>query len=135
MKNTTAPISIDTNIIIRLCVNDVPHQVELANQCLKTHTAIYVSDTAVIEASFVLDNIYQFDRAQTAKTLLAILRQPNIICRLELFEQAFAHFLEHPPLSLEDCYLVLDAESQQATPLLTFDKKLAKQLQHAELLA
>ncbi len=134
MRRTTALISIDTNILLRLCVNDEPAQVTAANRCLEAHLNVCVSTIAVLEAMYVMTNIYSFDRQRAVLTLEAILRQPNIICDSELFERAFPHYLEHPKLSLEDCCLAIEAHFKQAVPLYTFDRKLANQLEYTSLL-
>lgn len=134
MPNTTAPISIDTNVVLRLCVGDVPAQVAAANRLLAGAALVYIDDVAVIEAVYVMNRSYDFSREATAETLLALLTQPNVQCRLAELQQALHYFCQHPALSFEDCYLAVQARANQAVPLYTFDRKLANQLQHADLL-
>ncbi|HEX7632897.1 MAG TPA: hypothetical protein VF401_01075, partial [Candidatus Saccharimonadales bacterium] len=71
-------ISIDTNIVLRLCVGDVPAQVEAANHLLAKHAQVHISDLAISEAVFVLSRNYKFSRTETAETIIALLTQPSI---------------------------------------------------------
>ncbi len=134
MPNTTAPISIDTNVVLRLCVGDMPSQVAAANKLLKSSGSVRIDDVAVIETVYVMNRGYNFNREEIAETLLALLTQPNVRCYLAGLQLALRYYCKHPALSFEDCYLTVQAEANQTVPLYTFDRKLANQLQHAELL-
>jgi len=127
--------SLDTSILVRLCVGDVPKQVAAANHLLATNPKLAVADAAIIEAEHVLQSWYRYDRDRITKTLQMLLSQPNLNCNRTLFGEALAHYQKHPALSLVDCCLAIYAKLGNAAPLLTFDRKLANQLQHAELLA
>lgn len=134
MKKTASPISIDTNIVIRLCIYDDPLQSDLANNLFDSHSSIHISDLSLVESAFVLTKHYKLSRAQTCHTLRNLISQPNINCNKELFKQAFEAYENHPSLSLEDCCLTLYAQLNNAAPLFTFDKKLANQLPNTKLL-
>lgn len=125
--------SLDANVVLRLLLQDVPEQHELAVSLLRSPGALVVSDTALIETIFVLGRAYELSRPQQAEAILGLLRQPDIAGSVEHFESAFALFLAHPKLSFEDCYLLVEAERSGDRPLWTFDKKLATQTD-AELL-
>jgi predicted nucleic acid-binding protein len=45
-----------------------------------------------------------------------------------------SHYVNHPKLSFEDCYLAETANQNNAEPLYTLDRKLAAQHQSVELL-
>jgi predicted nucleic acid-binding protein len=58
---------------------------------------------------------------------------PELDGNRALFAKALPLFATHPALSLEDCCLSVYAELDGATPLWTFDQKLARQVTGAEL--
>ena len=118
--------SIDSNVILRLLVNEVPAQYDAARRLLASGEFV-VSDIAVIETCFVLGRVYQLDRNQQVHAMLGFLAQPNIHADLARFVGVFAGYVEHPTLSLEDCYLVAVA-AEDGPPLFTFDRKLAGQV-------
>lgn len=125
--------SLDANVVLRLLLDDVPQQHQLAVALVRLPVTLAVSDTALIETIFVLGRAYELSRPQQAEAILGLLRQPGITGSVEYFESAFALYLAHPKLSFEDCYLVVAAERSGDRPLWTFDKKLATQTD-AELL-
>jgi predicted nucleic acid-binding protein len=118
---------LDANVILRLLLNDVPAHHAAAIALLATGDSFAVSDTAMIETTFVLGRAYHLTREQQREAIVGMLGQPKISGSLELFETAFELYLAHPKLSFEDCYLVSVAGRTGAVPLWTFDKKLAHQ--------
>jgi predicted nucleic acid-binding protein len=125
--------SLDANVVLRLLLDDVPEQHELALLLLREHGPLSVSDIAFIETIFVLGRAYGLTRAQQSQAVLGLLRQPGIVGSTELFERAFDNYAGHSKLSFEDCYLVAAANLSGNGPLWTFDKKLASQTE-AQLL-
>lgn len=119
--------SLDANVILRLLLNDVPAHHAAALALLSAGDSFAVSDTAMIETIFVLGRAYELTREQQREAVVGVLGQQNISGSLELFEAAFELYLAHPKLSFEDCYLVSVAEKSGASPLWTFDRKLANQ--------
>lgn len=127
-------ISVDTNVLVRLFINENRAQSVLAQKCLETYDSVQIADTAIIETTYVLSDRYQLGRKKTCRYIKELLLHPKISCNRKLFNKALYLYENHPALSIEDCCLAVYAELNNAIPLLTFDQKLAKQLQHAELL-
>lgn len=128
-------VSFDTNLIIRMLVKrDHPRQSEAIARSVASNTAIHLADLTIVESVFVLAKHYQLPRPAIAQFFRAVFRDAKFHCNRPLFDKAFRLYTEHPALSFEDCCLSVYAELNKATPLLTFDKKLAAQLQHAALL-
>lgn len=126
--------SLDANVVLRLLLNDIPEQVEAIDQLFLTASGpFHVADTALIEVVFVLGRNYEFTRPQIAEAVQGLIALSSISCNRVLFERALPLFVAHPSLSFEDCCLSVYAELQAATPLWTFDKKLAKQAPGARL--
>jgi len=118
--------SLDTNVVLRLIVDDVPGQGAAARRLLRRGT-FHISDAAIVEAAFVLGRHYKYSRAEQAALLVALAALPSIHCNLALLSRAFDLYVDHPKLSFEDCYLLTAAEQADATPFYTFDSKLASQ--------
>lgn len=116
--------SLDTNVILRLLINDVPQQHEAAKELLAKASGqqLAVADTAVIELVFVLERYYGFSRQQTKEAVMGLMQLQEINGNRVLFEKALALYLDHAGLSFEDCCLSTYAALNQAEPLWTFDK-------------
>lgn len=126
--------SLDANIILRYLLNDIPEQGESAIRLLKdAPNQLAVADTALIEACFVMERAYSMSREHIAIALLGFMSLQHINSNRILFDRALMLFQSHPALSMEDCCLGVYAELNNAVPLYTFDKKLAKQLQATRL--
>jgi predicted nucleic acid-binding protein len=124
--------SLDTSVVLRLLVGEPPDLAARAADLLTRDTA-FISDAAIIESCFVLKRHYGLDRRQQVAALVGLLAQPGIDSRVDVLKIAFEHYLEHPALSFEDCYLVAISERDEQGPLWTFDRTLATQLTGAEL--
>ena len=120
-------ISVDTNVIVRLFVDNDAAQTLAAQHCFDTHDQITIADIALIETVYVLTEYYGKNRSAAAECITTLLANPKINCNRPLFNRALRLYQEHPALSIEDCCLVTYAKLNNATPLYTFDKKLAKQ--------
>ena len=124
--------SLDTSVVLRLLVGEPPDLAARAADLLGRDT-VFVSDAAIIECCFVLKRHYGLDRRRQVGALVGLLAQPGIESRVDVLMRAFEHYLEHPALSFEDCYLVAISERDEPGPLWTFDRTLATQLAGAEL--
>lgn len=118
--------SLDTNVVLRWLVEDIPAQQDAARELVKGGEYL-VSDAAVIEATFALGRYYRFTRQEQLAVMLGFLSQPTLVCNFLLLSEAFDLYVDHPKLSFEDCYMVTAAEHAEAAPLFTFDQKLASQ--------
>lgn len=130
--------SLDTNLMLRLIMNDVPGQREKVLELLYTpRTVHYLEDLVIAEILYALENFYLLERADAVERLAMFLVRFDgcISYNNTLTSLAFPLYLEHPKLSFYDCCLACYAEIKHHEPLFTFDKKLAKQLPQAKVLA
>lgn len=128
--------SLDANVLLRLLLNDVPDQHAAAISLIEhADTALHVSDVAVIEVVFALCRHYEFSRTAVAEAVDGLMSLTQIDGNHALFKRAIPLFTTHPKLSFEDCWMAAHAELSGATPLWTFDKKLAAQADSARLVA
>jgi predicted nucleic-acid-binding protein len=128
MSGRRITASLDTNCLLRWLLGDLPRQAEIVTELLASQKTFSVADAAIIELVFVLEKIKKIDRELIQKAVSAIMAQANIKCSREIFEETMPLYTGHPKLSVIDCYLSVIAKKTDALPLLTFDRKLANQL-------
>lgn len=125
--------SLDTNIILRLMFRDVPEQcLKIQDLFMRIGVKYHVSDLVITEAVYVAQK--SFSRSEIVDMLKVALSMPRVNYNRNLFDKVFSMYLEHPKLSFNDCCLAVCAELNEAEPLWTFDKALAKESGTAKLL-
>lgn len=129
--------SLDTNIILRLLLRDIPEETEKVIQLLesKSSRSLIVEDVIFFEVVWVLSRQpYCFSREMICHALLKVTGLPQIKCNRPLLAKAIPLYVKHSRLSFIDVCLTIYADFKNATPLLTLDQPLAKQLSNARLL-
>lgn len=126
--------SFDTNVLLRLLLNDIPEQRSAVKKLMAQAAKQFaIADTVIIELVFVLDRHYGFSRPQIAGAVDGLMKLKEIHCNQAVFENALPLYIDHTGLSFEDCYLASYAQLTDAAPLWTFDKKVANQVPSAKL--
>lgn len=120
--------SADTNVLLRWALDDLPEQSDAANRLLNGGSEVQVADAAIIEAAYVLEKVYGFERSLVAGYIKAIMALGQVNCNRALFSRVLPLYEQHKQLSMTDCCLAMYAELNNARPLHTFDKKLAGKL-------
>ena len=120
--------SIDTNIVLRFILNDVPEQRKKAIKLFDdTSQTFSLSELSIAEIIFTLQGL-NFSRNQIVNNLNYFLSMKNIrVSNRILLERALSFYESHPALSFIDCYLAFLAEENGTEPLWTFDRKLSNQ--------
>ena len=121
--------SLDTNILLRLMLNDVPAQTGKIIKLLETSRphSLQIADAVWLECVWILTGM-GYSRADIAASLLDLMEFPQFNCNRALIEKAVPVYAKHPKISFIDACLAVYAELNDAAPLVTFDKALAKQL-------
>lgn len=122
-----ARASLDTNVMLRLMLKDVPEQHERAKTLVSGTARLVVHDVALVEYVYVLEDYYGLTRPQVADMVRGVMSIPNLECSADLVTRVLTSWLARPKLSFEDCYLAERSVTDSTTPLWTFDKKLARQ--------
>lgn len=127
-------IAIDTNVLVRLLINDPDSQaqVNLAKALLKRAKQVYVPQIVQIEMVWVLETAYGFDK-QTVITVLKHLQHTLLFVLQDKtqFDHALAIF-ENNRADFSD-YLIFSGCLENNHELFIFDKKFAR-LQSVKLL-
>lgn len=113
-------IAIDTNIIVRLLVNDDADQYKKAYRLIDDHD-VFIADTVILETEWVLRFAYDFKADQIANALSKLLGLPNVhVNHPSLIAQAITWHTQG--LDFADAFHL--ANSQQCKKFYTFDKKM-----------
>lgn len=126
--------TLDANLVLRWLLDDIPSQTNAVDQLLSSGEQCYLPDVALIEAVFVLERSLGLTRDLVADYLGVLIAHGSIALDRRTWHQAADHYRAHPKLSIADCYLAAHTAAAGTTPLYTFDKKLATQLDGVELL-
>jgi len=114
---------IDTNLILRLILGDIPQQVDSTEKLLQEHS-VTVLNISIFECVYTLEGQYSMDRLHIVSSLQPILLHPKIECD-NVCVIALNRYMSDNSLSFADCYL-LESARQQNGKLYTFDKALIK---------
>lgn len=123
--------SLDTNIVLRFLLQDHPEQsVEVTSMFRKAKpNSFAVADVVIFECVWILQGLsYQFDRQLIADTLDRLMAVDQINCNRAMVEKVLPLYLKYPAISFVDLALKVYAELNNAEPLLTYDKKVLRQL-------
>ncbi|MFB6348793.1 type II toxin-antitoxin system VapC family toxin [Moraxella sp. ZJ142] len=123
----TKAIAIDTNVLVRLFVQDDSNQKQITavRNLLKDKSEVYISQIVQLELVWVLESSYQFAKEQVVfvlETLMKhsvfVLEKPNQFkAALSLFKNSNADFSD---------YLIFTNSQDNGYSFWTFDKKLSK---------
>ena len=126
--------SLDTNVLLRVSIQSTDDQTSRARTLLGGQDRLFhVSLVSIAEFVHALMTHYGKNRAQAAESTRRVLAVESIVCPRDVILPALDIFETHPKLSFEDCLMAEQASAGDATPLWTFDVKLAKQHPAARL--
>ena len=123
--------SIDSCVLLRLVLRDNIEQLRAVTRMLLNGGIYIVDDVAIMEVVYVLTKD-GMRRARIAELVQEMLRNPVFMYNKEFFGRVFKRYGSHPSLSFDDCCLVERTLDSGHTPLWTFDRKLANQVEVAE---
>ncbi len=127
-------ISIDTNVLVRILINDPsePEQNQMARALAKKAGQVFVSQIVQVETVWVLESAYSFEKAQVLTALQTMLGKKSwVLQHADRFTIALEQFAASNA-GFADC-LILAESQQENLSLWTFDRKLGK-LQGAQRL-
>ena len=122
-------IALDTNVLVRYVVRDVPEQAEAARKLIEGLTPAspgYIPLYVAIELVFVLERFYHFQRMHIAERLGEFLGSNSIeVQDAAEVSHAIRVYIEGGP-DFADVMILLAAQWKEALPLHTFDRRLAR---------
>lgn len=120
-------IAIDTNVLVRLLVEDAQAQAQVcaAKALLQAKGPAFISQIVQVETVWVLETAYGFDKDAVLKALKHLDRSPHFkLHDAQQFRSAIDTFAQHKA-DFSDC-LILEAAIASDYDLYTFDRKLAR---------
>ncbi len=123
-------IALDTNVLIRIIVDDDSKQAKRVWQLLadleNNKQQAFISALVILEVAWVLSFTYKIDRAEIIDHLLFLLQSPILVIEnsrnlYELLTQAKSNTYD-----LSDLMIAYHCKHHQALPVMTFDKKASK---------
>ena len=121
--------SLDTNVIVRYLVGDDAEQAEAARALLDRLTPDdpgFICREVVMEMAWVLERSYGFSRARVAEALMDLTASDSILVENPDDVAAAAHRYRQGGAGFSDLMVLSAAERAGATPLYTFDRRLAR---------
>ena len=119
----TLPVALDTNVLVRLLVNDEPAQAERAAACIDAGAGCFVPITVALELEWVLRGAYQLPREGVITAFEGLLAMRHL--HLEQEEQVRRALDWHRQgMDFADALHLVRSEGCGA--LVSFDQKLAQ---------
>ena len=116
-------IALDTNILVRLLVNDDLAQAAIARDLIKHPDGIFIGKTVLLELEWVLRQVYQVDKKTLTASLRRLLGLPNATIEgVAQIAQAMQDFSRG--MDFADALHLASTHGEMLT--YTFDKKFAK---------
>ncbi len=120
-------IAVDTNVLVRLLVNEPTDQgqIELAKTLLREAGQVYVPQIVQVELVWVLETAYGFDKASVLLSLHHLeIHRAFVLQHPLLFAEALACF-RNSNADFSDC-LILAESREHGCELASFDRRLGK---------
>ena len=121
--------ALDTNVIVRYLVADVPEQAEAARLLIDQLTPDdpgFICREVVVETAWVLERSYGFSRARVAEALMDLAASDSLVVENAEDVVASAHRYRQGGVGFSDLMILAAAERAGALPLYTFDRRLGR---------
>ncbi|MDH4390670.1 MAG: type II toxin-antitoxin system VapC family toxin [Aquabacterium sp.] len=119
-------IAVDTNVLVRLMVNDEPSQAGRAKQLFDAKAgedgSIWVSDTVLVELVWTLARAYGRSRTELATAVRALASHATLTLESAVAVRAAVDVFEGGAADFSDCLLAAKAQGAGCEHLFTFDK-------------
>lgn len=121
-------MTLDTNVVIRIILDDQPTQHQLARELLNSLTAenpAYLSREVVQECVWVMETVKKMTRKQIASVLWYLLGISKLRLETPKSLAKCVDRYEHGNHDFSDLMIQEYAERQGAYPVVTFDRKFS----------
>ncbi|MEY8875324.1 MAG: PIN domain-containing protein [Leptothrix sp. (in: b-proteobacteria)] len=121
-------IAVDTNVVVRLLVQDDPLQSAKARRLFDAQAgedgSLWLSDVVLVEVSWVLARAYDRSRVEVVTALRALASHATVQLESTAAVREAIALYEHGPADFADCLLVAQAQALGCEQVATFDRKL-----------
>jgi predicted nucleic-acid-binding protein len=124
-------IAIDTNVLLRLFLDDDQQQANIAkeflDQAAQRNQEIFITDHVLCELCWVLRSNYQKAHAEIADAVKGLLGHGSVVLQSpNAVSQAHHYFAADPALDFADCLLVALSSTHACDGVATFDRGMRK---------
>ena len=121
--------ALDTNVLVRYLVGDVPEQREAARELIDGLTPDepgFICREVVLEVAWVLERSYDFTRERVADALMDMTASDSLVVEDSDDVAAAAYRYRQGGVGFSDLMILKAVERANAAPLHTFDHRLAR---------
>jgi len=117
--------AVDTNVLVRLITRDDAKQTAAAEAFVSR--GAWVSHLVLIETVWVLDSVFDLERAQIALAVEMLLNHQDLVLQdPDVVQSAVEHFRKRSKVGFSDCMVLEVARKAGHVPLGTFDRHLSR---------
>lgn len=130
-------IGMDTNVLVRLFVEDNPQQTKAAIYFLAARSAddpAFVSAVVLVEFVWALDRTYKYADTAIHEALGGLFESTNIVVERDGLMRAAVSLAAERNADISDCIIAALAADAGASRTVTFDQPAAKRVPGMELL-
>lgn len=122
---------VDTSILVRYLVQDIPDQaaraVHLFSLVASHEVRVFLSETVILETTYVLTKVYGVSRAVVSSLLAEVLELEELVLPNKSIVQAtLRYWASQGPLSFADCYHLALTADLGLNEIYAFDKKMGR---------
>ena len=117
---------VDTNIIVRYLMNDVPELADRAAEIIDGDPDLQIPGVVLAEAAYVLTSVYRVAREAVVDGLIALLQRPNVTPHAldkDIVIQGLLLCRPSGRVSFADALTWATARSAGATVIYSFDQR------------
>lgn len=123
-------IAVDTNVLVRYFLRDIPAQTKIADKLMEFVRAkkveIWLSPWVIGELIWVLASVYGKSREFIIDTLKALMATSGVIIpNQKLVAKAMLYYIDDN-VDFEDAMIALEAQENKVAAGISFDKHFAK---------
>jgi predicted nucleic-acid-binding protein len=117
--------AVDTNLLVRLLVQDDPKQTAAAKTFVST--GAWISHLVLAEAMWVLGSVFSVPSPSLATAVRMLLEHESLVLQdADVVEAALAAFVARPALGFSDCLILEIARKAGHLPVGSFDRNFSK---------
>jgi predicted nucleic-acid-binding protein len=123
-------LGIDTNVLLRVLVNDDPRQSPVAkryfNQRLTQSEPGYINLIVLVETVWALRQTYNYSKTDIVRTINGILDAVELVVEDSPAVAAAVHLFQSHAIDFADALIAVRNADQGCNTTLTFDRKFAE---------